>query len=95
MKCKHKNRCHKKNRLVDWGVGGKHVDWGGQDSPLTPALDQSVLNRAVFWLFFPGTFVSHVHINTVAIFLVGEAAISCLEIQEYLLFSPCPARSNH
>ena len=39
-----------------------------------------------FWQFFSGTFVSHVHTNAVAIFLVGEAAIRCLEIYKYLHF---------
>ena len=30
--------------------------------------------------------MSHVHISAVAIFLVREAAIQCLEIHEYLHF---------
>ena len=29
----------------------------------------------------------HAHTNVVAIFLVGEAAIRCLEIHKYLLFN--------
>ena len=29
--------------------------------------------------------MSHVHTNAIAIFLVGEAALRCLEIHEYLL----------
>ena len=44
------------------------------------AFDQSVLNKAVFWLLFPGTFVSHGLASAVAFFVVGEAAIRCLEI---------------
>ena len=51
-----------------------------------PSTNQSELNREVFRLFFPGTFVSHVHTNAVMVFLVGEAAVRCLEIHEYLHF---------
>ena len=49
------------------------------------AFDQRVLNTAVFWRLFRGTFMSHVHTSAVAIFLVREAAIQCLEIRQYLI----------